>query len=330
MAAVSPTATPLSAAPVCAVRFVGGLRDHGDRVALVEDGADGTTRAVTYDALANAMGDRARDLASPDGARRLVMVALDRTTEAVTTYLAALAAGHVVLLAPASDREAQRGLIARYDPDVVAERIDADWAVTPRRAGSAHALHHDLAILLSTSGSTGSPKLVRLSAPNLQANADSIVAALDITADHRAVSTLPLTYSYGLSVLHSHLSVGASVLLTERSVVDAPFWDAITRHEVTTLPAVPHTVDLLDRVGFDRQRLPRLAHVTVAGGRLAPERVRRYAALGQRLGYNLHVMYGQTEATARITTLDPSLANTEPDSIGRAYSGWVDRAGLRR
>jgi hypothetical protein len=182
-------------------------------------------------------------------------------------------------------------------------------------------VHPELAILLSTSGSTGSPKLVRLSARNLQANADSIVDALQITPDHRAVSTLPLTYSYGLSVLHSHLNVGASVLLTDNSVVDARFWDAVAQHDVTTLPGVPHTFDLLDRVGFARQHLPKLRHVTVAGGRLAPDRVRHYAELGQRKSFALHVMYGQTEATARIATLPPTLAMSQPDAIGTPVAG---------
>ncbi len=301
------------------------LAQHGERVALVVEGpAPQQARTVTYSELASAVEAAASALGSdPDdaGARRLVLIALDRTVDAVTTYLATLAAGHVALLAPDQDTEALRELTSHYDPDVVADRVDGTWTVTERRPATAHALHPDLAVLLSTSGSTGSPKLVRLSAQNVQSNADAITEALHITADHRAVTTLPLTYSYGLSVLHSHLNVGASVLLTDRSVVDARFWDAVAHHEVTTLPGVPHTFELLDRVGFDRQQLPHLRHVTVAGGRLAPERVRHYAELGQRRGYDLHVMYGQTEATARISTLDPHAALTHPDAIGTPIPG---------
>ena len=312
-----PVSTPLTA-PADVVEFARGLELFEDRPALISRG-----QATSYAELAARAGRRAGELDDLTGAlqRRLVLIALDRTVDAIATYLAALRAGHVALLAPATDIDLQRELIATYDPDVIARRIDSSWTVHSQRPGSTHTLHHDLAVLLSTSGSTGSPKLVRLSHENLQANADSIVEALTISADHRAVSTLPLTYSYGLSVLHSHLNVGASMLLTDDSVVDARFWDDVAEHRVTTLPGVPHTFELLDRVGFDRQRLPHLRHLTVAGGRLAPDRVRHYAELGSSRGFDLHVMYGQTEATARIATLPPQLAASAPDSIGAAIPG---------
>lgn len=299
------------------VVFATDLPRHRTRTALLQDSPDGP-RSVTYAELASLV---AAESARLGPTRRLVMVSLDRTIEAVTTYLATLAGGHVALLSPERDVEGYRQLINRYDPDVVATRTDAVWSVTERHEGTRHTLGPELAALLSTSGSTGSPKLVRLSAQNLQSNAESIVTALQISPDDRAVTTLPLTYSYGLSVLHSHLAVGASLLLTDRSVVEAQLWDAIARHEVTTLPGVPYTFDLLDRVGFDRQNLPHLRNVTLAGGRLAPERVRHYAELGLTKGYRLHVMYGQTEATARIATLAPQQALEHPEAIGRPIPG---------
>ena len=103
----------------------------------------------------------------------------------------------------------------RYDPDVVVARgADGRWATTERRAGSAHVLHPELALLLSTSGSTGSPKLARLSAEGVQANAEAIAAYLGLREDDRTATTLPMAYCYGLSVLHSHLVAGACVVLT--------------------------------------------------------------------------------------------------------------------
>ena len=317
---------PTPASPTLAparVGFAAQLAQHGERVALVvEHPEPGRARTVTYSELTSEVEAAASALSGElSGVKRLVLIALDRTLDAVATYLGTLAAGHVALLAPDQEAEVLRDLTSRYDPDVVAHRVNGHWTVTERRSASAHTLHPDLSVLVSTSGSTGSPKLVRLSAQNVQSNADAIAEALHITAEHRAVTTLPLTYSYGLSVLHSHLNVGASLLLTDRSVVDARFWDAVAHHHVTTLPGVPHTFELLDRVGFDGQQLPHLKHVTVAGGRLAPDRVRHYAQLGQRRGYDLHVMYGQTEATARISTLDPQIALTDPDAIGTPIPG---------
>ena len=110
-------------------------------------------------------------------------------------------------------------------------------------------------------------------------------------------------------------------MLTDLSVVDTCFWEQFRATGATALAAVPYTFDLLDRVGFGAMDLPSLRYVTQAGGRLAPERVRRYAALGRERGWDLFVMYGQTEATARMAYLPPDLALTSPGSIGVPIPG---------
>ena len=153
------------------------------------------------------------------------------------------------------------------------------------------------------------------------------------SATDRAALTLPLHYCYGLSVLHSHLAVGASVLVGAGSVVDPCFWDRVRRHGVTNFAGVPHTFDLLDRVGFADLELPSLRFVTQAGGRMAPEAVRRHADAARRRGRDLVVMYGQTEATARMAYLPPELATVVPSAVGRAIPGGslrVDRPGRAR
>ncbi len=192
-------------------------------------------------------------------------------------------------------------------------------------------LHDDLALLLSTSGSTGSPKLVRLSHENLIANAAVIAEYLGIRETDRAATTLPMSYCYGLSVIHSHLLVGAGLILTEHSVVDDEFWELFRRHRGTAFAGVPYTFELLERAGFDTIDLPDLRYVTQAGGRMPPERVRRFAELGERKGFDLFVMYGATEATARMAYLPPELALSRPTAIGRADTRRVvhDRADRR-
>ena len=106
----------------------------------------------------------------------------------------------------------------------------------------------------------------------MQSNAEAIAEALGIRPDDRAVTSLPLHYCYGLSVLHSHLVRGAATVLTDLSVVDPCFWDLFREAGATTLAGVPHTFALLERVGFAEMDLPRLRYVTQAGGRLAPDR----------------------------------------------------------
>jgi acyl-CoA synthetase (AMP-forming)/AMP-acid ligase II len=294
------------------VPFVEGLRAHGERLAVV--GPDGTT--LSYRELADRV-DAVRERLGP--VRRLVMVAAGPEVEPLVTYLAALRGGHPVLLTAPDDPARLHALVAAYDPDVVLVPDGAGWVLRERRPGTAHDLHPELALLLSTSGSTGSPKLVRLSARGVQANAAAIAEYLDIRPTDRAAAMLPLHYCYGLSIVHSNLLRGAAVVLTARSVVEPAFWELARTHGLTSLHGVPHTFDLLDRAGLPD--LPSLRYVTQAGGRLAPGAVRRYAELGAASGWRFFVMYGQTEATARMAYLPPELAAARPGAIGVPVPG---------
>jgi acyl-coenzyme A synthetase/AMP-(fatty) acid ligase/acyl carrier protein len=289
--------------------FADDLARHGDAGALLTAG-----ETVTYRELDRRVEDRCRQF-GPE--RRLVLATASNTVEAVVTYLAALRGTHPVLLAPPGEAGAVAALAETYDPDIVATEHD----IVERRSTTAHDLHPDLALLLSTSGSTGTPKLVRLSRTNLDANATAIGAYLSLTPADRAITTLPIQYCYGLSVLNSHLHAGAGVVLTELSVVDTCFWELFRRVGATSFAGVPHTFDLLDRVGFDELDLPTLRYVTQAGGRMRADNVRRYAALGAARGWELFVMYGQTEATARMAYLPPALAATHPTCIGVPIPG---------
>ncbi|MEU9667151.1 AMP-binding protein [Streptomyces bobili] len=294
--------------------FARRLAAYGDRTALLTDGGE-----LSYRVLAEKVARTADRLGTR---RRLVLLAGANTQDVLVTYLAALASGHPVLLVPGDNDEAVRSLTAAYDPDVV---VSADRSgqlrFDERRTLSAHELHPELALLLSTSGSTGSPKLVRLSYDNVQANAESIATYLGICEDDRAATTLPMHYCYGLSVINSHLLRGAGLVLTDLSVADDRFWDLFHAARATTFAAVPYTFDLLDRIGFAERRLPHLRYVTQAGGRLAPDRVGHYAELGRRDGWDLYVMYGQTEATARMAYLPPHLAVGHPEAIGVPVPG---------
>lgn len=282
------------------------------RPALIGPGGEvdhGTLRA-RVDALAATL---------PAGERLLAHVRLRPTVEDVVAYLALLEAGHVALLLP-EGRGADH--VRRAWP---ADLAAADGEIARLHDGPPrHLLHPDLALLLSTSGSTGSPKLVRLSHANLAGNAHAIAGALGLTAADRGVTSLPLHYCFGLSVLHAHLAVGAAVHLTDASVLDDRFWRAVD-DGVTTLAVVPHMVELAETTGILDRPHPALRLVTQAGGRMSPDRVRRTAALGARHGWGLSVMYGQSEATARIAVSDPALTAVAPDAVGRAVPGTTMR-----
>lgn len=292
--------------------FLDGWEDHPDRAALITDG-----HIITYAQLAARVEAESRLC---DMARCLVLIELKNTVAAIVSYLAALRSGHVVLAA--SDADTRSTLMAAYDPDVVIGADDENrWRVDRRRTATRHELHPDLALLLSTSGSTGSPKLVRLSYTNLDSNARAIAQYLGIDGTDRAMTVLPLSYCYGLSVLHSHLTQGAAVVVTELSVVDPGFWDLARAAGATSFAGVPYTFELLESIGFADFELPSLRYVTQAGGKMGAPRVRRYAELGRRRGWDLIVMYGQTEATARMAYLPPDRVLDASEAIGQPIPG---------
>ncbi|UWF78392.1 MULTISPECIES: AMP-binding protein [Microbacterium] len=299
---------PLSPAPA-----VDLLRGDPSAVALWTD--DGPAR---YDELsARAAGIRA----ALGTTRRLVMLPARNTAATIAGYLAALSGGHPVLLVPGGDDEpavrTREALAARFDPDV--ELTEGE--VRPRRDGSAHELHEDLALLMSTSGSTGSPKLVRISGASLLANAAAIVDYLGLTDADRAITSLPMHYCYGLSVVNSHLLAGGGLVLTERSVSDEEFWRRAEEARITGFAGVPYSFDLLDAVGGPDRLPSSIRYVTQAGGRLPVERVRALARAGERRSFAFFTMYGQTEATARMSYLPPADAVRAAGSIGRAIPG---------
>lgn len=299
------------------VSFASDLAGHGDKPAILADGF-----ALTYRELADRVDALALRLGTE---RRLVALAAANDADSLVAYLAALVSGHPLILVPEDKPAALDSIVAAYDPDVILRSGNGEPVLEERRPGTRHELHPDLALMLSTSGSTGSPKLVRLSHANLQSNAESIAEYLNIGPADRAATTLPMSYCYGLSVINSHLLRGAGLVLTDLSVVDPCFWDLFRSRGATAFAAVPYTFELLERVGFAEMELPSLRYVTQAGGRLAPEKVQSYAGLGRRRGWELFVMYGQTEATARMAYLPPDLAATVPGSIGIPVPGGAFR-----
>lgn len=263
----------------------------------------------------------------------------DPTT--VIGYLAAVEAGHAVMLLDAAVREdALSDLLDRYSPEIVlasAETGDRDAAIVAcghrpldiglgglawERTGVPDGrLHPDLGVLLPTSGTTGSPKFVRLATRAVGSNAHAIATALAIVETDRAVSSLPLHYSYGLSVLNSHLASGACVVLTDRGPLEQPFWDVVREHRCTSFAGVPYSYQLLERIGFERFDLPDLKTMTQAGGKLDDARVERFHRLMASRGGRFFVMYGQTEATARIAILPADFLPRKLGSAGRAIPG---------
>lgn len=179
-------------------------------------------------------------------------------------------------------------------------------------------INPELALCLTTSGSTGSPKFVRLSAKNVLANAESIAEYLEIDENERPVTTLPSYYSYGVSVINSHLIKGATILLTEGTVAQREFWNFMKEYKATSIAGVPYTYEMLKMLRFFRMDLLYLKTMTQAGGKLNKDIAKEYIEFAQSKGKRFFVMYGQTEATARMSYLPLEHALDKYASIGIA------------
>ena len=193
--------------------------------------------------------------------------------------------------------------------------------------GNTAELHEDLALLVTTSGSTGSSKFVRLSYENIASNAQSIVEYLEIAKDDRAITILPMQYVFGLSIINSHLQSGAAIILTTAGVMEKRFWNLFREHKATSISGVPYTYEILKRLEWHRLELPSLRVFTQAGGKLSAALVAEYVGQCRARGLRFYVMYGAAEATARMSYLPPDVAVEKPASIGVAIPGgelWIE------
>ena len=239
----------------------------------------------TYGELRELVDRLAQSLAYPQKALAFCFCKNDLAS--VAWYLAAVEAGHAVaLLDEGLTREFKAALISSYAPDFILASVDStdyasaieekpgyDVASTPEprnyfwrsKAVPEHTVHADLSVLLSTSGSTGSPKFVRLSGKNVLSNALSISQVLEIGAADRAISSLPFHYSYGLSVLNTHLLTGASEVMTNEGLTSPAFWNAFREMECSSFAGVPYSYQILKRLDVDKLNLPSLRVMTQAG-----------------------------------------------------------------
>lgn len=179
-------------------------------------------------------------------------------------------------------------------------------------------INPELALCLTTSGSTGSPKFVRLSLSNVKANAEQIAEYLEIDENERPVTVLPSYYSYGVSVINSHLIKGATLLMTEGTIAQREFWNFMKENEATSISGVPYTYEMLRMLRFFRMDLLHLKTMTQAGGKLNKDIAKEYIEFAQSKGKRFFVMYGQTEATARMSYLPLEHALDKYASIGIA------------
>lgn len=310
-------------------------------------------RRVTYaqlDQLANQFANLFRGAGVTRHDR--VVIALENSIEMVAAYLGTMKAGAVAVPLPAGPRSDRLAAAVRSCAPIAAV-VDASMladnqamtgvgrvfvagrlkpgselppsysalapalAAAPAERPDVRPIDLDLAAIIYTSGSTGEPRGVMLAHRNFTTNAASIVGYLSLQPGDRVMCVLPFYYVYGLSLLHTHLAVGGSVVIDNRFVFPNVVLRAMQEHEVTGFAGVPSTFALLlHRSDIETWSCPSLRYVTQAGGAMASSKIQEWRARGPQVPF--YVMYGATEAAARLTYLEPARLDDKLGSIGKA------------
>lgn len=292
--------------------FAAKLESFAEATAIITH--DGET--VSYNVLAKLADNFSSQFSKNQ--KQLFLLAADNSLECIVAYLAALRTGVPIILTPHDKPDTFENIFNQFKPTITYRPQNGAYKLElyPEEESANAKFPSELAVLLSTSGTTGSAKLVKLAASNVNANAKSIAEYLQLSASERAITSLPMYYSYGLSVINSHLGIGASLVLTEDSVIDESFWQLFNQYQCTSFAGVPYSYELLKRSGFENRQIPSLRYMTQAGGKLPKELVEYYALLAEKKGWRFYVMYGQTEATARMSYLPHDKVLSHVGSMG--------------
>lgn len=303
------------------------LKKYGDKTALIEG-----EQQISYLKLY----EETEQLVEKLTPRSLAFILCTNTSECITGYLSFLNHSVVPLML---DGGLQAHMIAsiaeEYRPEYIwlpgereveltgYSRIASlrSYSLLKADAVTQTELFPELALLISTSGSTGSPKLIRQSYGNLISNTEAIIDYLSIDDKERAISSLPLNYVYGLSVLNTHLYAGASLVLTKENCYSRRFWDIFEQNAATSFAGIPFMYEMMDKLSFTKKTVPGLKTMTQAGGKLSPVLHEKFARYAAQAGIRFVVMYGASEATARMGYLPPEKALEKKGSMGIAIPG---------
>ncbi len=259
--------------------------------------------------------------------RTLVFLYLDNSIQSLACYLSAFNTVHtLVLLNNQLDISLKNSLELEYNPAMIYDAtrneietyklIDSDNGIIYHKETVQHTVHPNCKLMLSTSGTTGSPKFVKLSEENLIANATSIAEYLPIQKEDVTPLNLPLHYSYGLSVLHSNMLSGGKIVCGLPDILQREFWSALEQFKFSSLAGVPFVYEMLKRIGFLKKSYPSIRYISQAGGNLNINIKNLFIDYCFENNIEFYVMYGQTEATARISYVPPAKLKDKITSIG--------------
>jgi long-chain acyl-CoA synthetase len=306
------------------MNFYNNLKNFKNNTALVINGKE----KITYEDLIFEAEKFVSNIAEE---RSLIFILIDNDLESIVALIGSELNNSVIMLInPNINISALNKLINLYKPDYIFLSKEKNMETNDFELIFSYGVYEllksikffskkinkKLLFLQTTSGSTGSPKNVKLSYENLKSNTDSIINDLKISKNDIAITTLPPSYVYGLSIINTHLKVGAKIVLNKFSVLEKKFWNMLVFNKVNNFGAVPYIYEILIKIGLKEEFFKNLKYTTVAGGHLDNNLKLSLLKFYEKVGVKLITMYGAAEATSRMSILSPKYSQKKIGSIG--------------
>lgn len=302
-------------------------KDHS-KVAIISDSGE----KIYYKKI---IQDSDNIIKSFHSKRSLVFILCENDYETIVSYIACLRSDHIPYLIDFNLPEKKiNELIRLYKPQYLIckkkpfsflkefklKNFFLNYRIfeTKFRLNS---INDNLFLLLSTSGTTGDPKLVRLSKENLITNTNQIIEYLNIDKSHRSVSTLPIYYTYGLSILNTHLYSGASIYITKKTFFEKIFWKNFYNFKINNFGGVPFNYQVLLKLNLSKMISKYIKYLTQAGGKLHDKDFLQIERICESKKIKFFSMYGQTEATSRMSYIPWNKRKLMKGSIGKPVTG---------
>lgn len=270
--------------------------------------------------------------------KKLVLIICENKIGIIFYYLTIKLLNSALILIDAKTNNSKiKLIIKKYDPDyvvchkkkitflkknysVIDKSLDAFLLKNLKK--NCIKINKNLKILLSTSGSMGSPKLVMLTTSSLKDNTIRISKYLSLTKKSKTITSMPFAYSYMMSVINSHFYVGGSIYVTNKSIIDKRFWKSFIKNNINSFDGVPYMYEIISRFKLEKIFTKKIKFLTQAGGSLGINTKKKIINHCQKNKINFFSMYGQTEASPRISYLDPKLAIKKIGSVGKPLKSY--------
>lgn len=303
------------------------LNEFKNRTAIILDGK----KVITYSRLLK----DSKNVTDKIKKRSLILILGGNNYETISSYIGLMNIKSVILMLDKNISQSfLADIIKNYKPNFIFSPKQReipksysifydfkDYRILKQNINNVIKLDKDLAVLLTTSGTTGSKKFVKQSYKNYEDNSKKIINSLGIKKNSSVITTLPISYTYGLSIINTHLISGATIILNESNILNQKFWDLYNKFKPRNFYGVPFVFEMINRIGFSKLVNNKLNVIANAGGAINKNLFMRIAKLSKSQKIKFYNMYGQTEATSRMSVLNFRHSLNKPTSIGKPLKG---------